>query len=269
MSDARERYLTNQVAIVTGASTGLGQACAIALAQRGASVVVNYRSHPDEAKETVAECEAAGGKAIPVQADISQEDQVRALFAASVEAFGAVDILISNAGLQRDAAFTELTKDDWDTVIAVNLTGGFLCMQEAVRQFRRQGMRGSRALGKIVVMSSVHDVIPWAGHVNYAASKGGLSMLMKSAAQELAAEKIRVNALSPGAIATAINKSVWDNPETMAELKKLMPYGRIGETRDVGEACAWIVSDMADYVTGHTLVVDGGMELYPEFIGNG
>ncbi|ORE93173.1 glucose 1-dehydrogenase [Acuticoccus yangtzensis] len=269
MSQAPERFLADQTAIVTGASSGLGQACAIALAARGAAVAVNYRSDADGAADTIREIEAAGGKAFPFKADISQEEDIKALFAATVETYGTVDILVANAGLQMDGAFTDLTKKDWDTVIGVNLTGAFLCMQEAVRQFRKQGMRSSRALGKIIAMSSVHDVIPWAGHVNYAASKGGLSMLMKSAAQELAAEKIRVNAIAPGAIATAINKSVWGDEEKYKELLKIMPYGRIGETRDVGEACAWMASDYADYMTGHTLVIDGGMELYPEFIGNG
>ena len=269
MTETLERYLSDQSAVVTGASSGLGRACAVALARRGASVLVNYYGDADGAADTVAQCEIAGGKAIAVQGDVSNEDDVKALFAEAVAAFGTVDILIANAGLQKDAAFTELTKKDWDTVIGVNLTGAFLCMQEAVRQFRKQGMRHSRALGKIVAMSSVHDVIPWAGHVNYAASKGGLSLLMKSAAQELAAEKIRVNAIAPGAIATAINKSVWSDPVQMEALKKLMPYGRIGQPEDIGEAAAWMCSDMADYMTGHTMVIDGGMELYPEFRDNG
>lgn len=269
MSDAPERFLAGQCALVTGASSGLGQACAIAMARRGASVAVNYVNDADGAGETVRQCEAHGVTAFAVQADVSKEDQVKAMFGKTVETLTAIDIVVPNAGLQRDAAFTDLTLDDWNTVIGVNLTGAFLCMQEGVRQFRKQGMRGSRALGKIVAMSSVHDVIPWAGHVNYAASKGGLSLLVKSAAQELAEEKIRVNAVAPGAIATAINKSVWSDPAQMKDLMKLMPYGRIGQPEDIGEAVAWMVSDAADYMVGHTMVVDGGMELYPEFRENG
>ncbi|RAI03001.1 sugar dehydrogenase [Acuticoccus sediminis] len=269
MSEAPERYLADQSAVVTGASSGLGRACSVALAKRGASVAVNFYHDADGAAETVRLCEDAGGKAFPIQGDVSSEDDVKAMFAKAVETYGTVDILVANAGLQMDATFTEMTRKDWDTVIAVNLTGAFLCMQEAVRQFRRQGMRKSRALGKIIAMSSVHDVIPWAGHVNYAASKGGLSLLMKSAAQELAVEKIRVNAISPGAIATAINKSVWSDPAQMKELMKLMPYGRIGHPDDIGEAAAWMASDYADYMTGNTMVIDGGMELYPEFRDNG
>ena len=269
MTEASERYLADQVAVVTGASSGLGQACAVALARRGARVAVNYHHDADGAAQTVRRCEEAGARAFAFQADVSDEDGVKALFAETVDPYATVDILVANAGLQKDARFTDLTLKDWNTVIGVNLTGAFLCMQEAVRQFRRQGMRHSRALGKIIAMSSVHDVIPWAGHVNYAASKGGLSLLVKSAAQELAEEKIRVNAIAPGAIATAINKSVWSDPAQMEALKKLMPYGRIGQPEDIGEAAAWMASDMADYMVGHTMVVDGGMELYPEFRDNG
>ncbi|WMS40794.1 glucose 1-dehydrogenase [Acuticoccus sp. MNP-M23] len=261
--------LAGQTAIVTGASSGIGAGCAVALAEAGAAVLVNYHSDKEGADAVVAKCEAAGGRALAFQADVASEDDIAGMFAAAVEAFGAVDILVSNAGMQMDASFTDLTKADWDRVIAVNLTGAFLAMQAAVRQFRAQGMRTSRALGKIIVMSSVHDVIPWAGHANYAASKGGLSMLMKTAAQELGQEKIRVNAVSPGAIATAINKEVWSDPAQAEALKKLIPYGRIGDAKDIAEAVVYLASDAADYVTGSTLVVDGGMELYPEFRDNG
>ncbi|WP_108662982.1 glucose 1-dehydrogenase [Acuticoccus kandeliae] len=269
MTDKVDRTLTGQSAVVTGGSSGIGQACAIALAEHGANVAVNFYGSPEGAEETVAECVRHGVKAIAVAGDTSKEEDVATIFAAAVDAFGSVDIAVANAGIQKDAAFTDLTKADWDRVIAVNLTGQFLVMQAAVRQFRKQGMRVSRALGKIVSMSSVHDVIPWAGHVNYAASKGGVSMLVKTAAQELASERIRVNAVSPGAIATAINKDVWSDPVKAAELNKLIPYERIGQPRDVAAAVAWLASDASDYVNGHTLVVDGGMELYPEFRDNG
>ena len=264
-----ERTLSGQSAVVTGASSGIGQGCAVALARRGSNVLINYAGDEDGAKETARACEAHGVATTIVRADVSDEGEVGAMFAAAVEAFGAVDILVSNAGIQKDAAFTELTKTDWDMVLAVNLTGQFLAMQAAVRQFRRQGRRGSKALGKIVAMSSVHDVIPWAGHVNYAVSKGGLAMLVKTAAQELAAEGIRVNAISPGAIATSINEDAWQDEEAASSLKRLIPYGRIGEPQDVAEAAAWLASDQADYITGATLVIDGGMELYPEFRDNG
>lgn len=269
MTDPAQRPLDNDVAVVTGASSGLGKACAIALAERGANVLVNYHSDKEGAEDTVARCEAAGRAALAHQANTADEAEVRAMFAVAVERFGSVDILIANAGIQKDAAFTDLTKKDWDAVIAVNLTGAFLAMQEAVRQFRRQGFRNSRALGRIVVVSSVHDVIPWAGHVNYAASKGGLTMLMKSAAQELAEEKIRINGVAPGAIKTDINASVTQDPEKAQALMPLIPYGRIGDPPDIGGPVAWMCTDEADYMVGATMVIDGGMELYPEFRDNG
>ncbi|WP_420394486.1 glucose 1-dehydrogenase [Acuticoccus sp.] len=268
MTDAT-RFLEGQVAVVTGASSGIGQASAIALAQRGAAVLVNYAHDEDGAEETVRRCSDLDARAVALKADVSREDEVRAMVAAAVEAFGAVDVMVANAGIQKDAAFTDLTLADWNAVLAVNLTGAFLSMQEAVRQFRRQGRRSSRALGKIIAMSSVHDVIPWAGHVNYAVAKAGLAMLVKTAAQELASEGIRVNAIAPGAIATAINRDVWSDETKSAALLELIPYGRIGEADDIGEAVAWMASDAADYMTGHIMVIDGGMELYPAFRDNG
>jgi len=269
MSDTPGRALAGQSALVTGASSGIGAACAVALAAAGANVTVNYASDAAAAARVVASCREHGVGSFAVQADVSREEAVGSMVRESVARFGGLDTLVANAGIQKDGAFTEISKADWDRVIAVNLTGAFLSMQAAVRQFRAQGPRGSRALGRIIVMSSVHDVIPWAGHVNYTASKGGLSMLMKSAAQELASEGIRVNAVSPGAIATAINEDVWKDPDKAAALRTLIPYGRIGEPQDVASAVVWLASDASDYVTGHTLVVDGGMELYPEFRDNG
>jgi glucose 1-dehydrogenase len=264
-----EQWLAGQVAVVTGASSGIGQACAVALARRGADVLVNYGGDRDGAQTTARQIEAAGRRALVHQADVADEAAVRAMFEAAVAAFGSVDILVANAGIQKDGAFTEISKADWDRVIGVNLTGMFLSMQCAVRQFRAQGMRSSRALGKIIAMSSVHEVIPWAGHVNYAASKGGVMLLMKTAAQELAHERIRVNSIAPGAIATPINASVWQNDDSREALETLIPYGRIGEAAEIGEAAAWLASDLSDYVNGTTLFVDGGMSLYPEFRDNG
>lgn len=261
--------LEGQVALVTGASSGIGRACAVGLAAAGARVAVNYRSQPEEADKVVAEIAAAGGEAFAVEADVSDEAAVEAMFAKTVERFGAVDVVVANAGMQKDADSAAMSLDDWRKVIDVNLTGQFLCARAAVRQFRRQGDRGvSAARGKIVCMSSVHDVIPWAGHVNYAASKGGIAMMAKTMAQEFAVEKIRVNAISPGAIRTAINAQETQG-EAGEKLLKLIPYGRIGAAEDVANAVVWLVSDLADYVVGATLYVDGGMTLYPGFRGNG
>jgi glucose 1-dehydrogenase len=258
--------LSGQAALVTGGSSGIGAASAIALAAAGAKVGVNYHGGKQPAEEIVAHIKAAGGHAITLEADVANESQVRAMFAKLVGAFGRLDILVANAGLQRDAPFAEMTLEQWRTVIEVNLTGQFLCAREAVKQFLAQGPTPiSQALGKIICMSSVHEVIPWAGHVNYAASKGGVMLMMKSLAQEVAEKKIRVNGIAPGAIKTDINKSAWSDPVAAKALLKLIPYGRIGEPADIAKSVVWLASDESDYVTGTTLFVDGGMTLYPEF----
>lgn len=263
--------LARHVAIVTGASSGIGLGVADAMAEAGAAVTVNYRSDADEADALVRRIRDRGGRAIAVEADVSREDDVARLFDETADAFGRVDILVANSGVQKDAAIADMTLADWDTVIGVNLTGQFLCAREAIRRFRAQpaGGRPARSAGSIVTMSSVHEVIPWAGHANYAASKGGSRMLTRSLAQEVAADRIRVNAIAPGAIATPINKDAWDSEEALEKLLRLIPYGRIGETEDVARAAVWLASDQADYVTGTTLFVDGGMTLYPEFRDNG
>jgi glucose 1-dehydrogenase len=262
--------LEKQVALVTGASSGLGKAAAKALAAAGAAVVVNYNSQAQPAEELVEQIRAAGGQAIAVAADVSQEDAVEALFAQAVEAFGALDILVANSGLQKDAPIADMTLDDWRKVIDVNLTGQFLCARAALRQFARQGPRPgvSKANGKIIHMSSVHQLIPWAGHANYAASKGGVDLLMRTIAQEVGEQHIRVNGIAPGAIRTPINKDATEG-EALEQLLKLIPYGRVGDPDDVANAIVWLASDLADYVHGTTLFIDGGMSLYPEFRGNG
>ena len=265
------RVLEGQRAVVTGANSGIGEAVARGLAEAGAKVVVNYVVAEDQAKRVVDDIVKGGGEAIAVRADVSKEDQVQAMFQRAVDAFGSVDILVNNAGLQRDAPLHEMSLTDWQFVLDVNLTGQFLCAREAVREYRRRGVMPeiSAAAGKIICMSSVHDIIPWAGHANYAASKGGVSMLMKTMAQELAMHKIRVNAVSPGAIKTPINTDAWATPEAERELLKLIPYYRVGETHDIARAVVWLASDLSDYVNGSTLYVDGGMTLFPEFRGNG
>lgn len=264
---AQHPLLHGQRALVTGASSGIGATIAKALAEAGARVAVNYASSKDGAMTVVEAIQKAGGEAFAIRADVSQEDQVEAMFAKTVETWGSLDILVNNAGLQKDASLLEMTLAQWQTVLDVNLTGQFLCARAAVREFLRRGLRPelSRATGKIVCISSVHDIIPWAGHLNYAVSKGGVSMLMKTLAQELAQHRIRVNAISPGAIKTPINAAAWKTPEAEAELLKLIPYGRVGEPDDIGRAAVWLASDASDYMTGTTLYVDGGMTLYPGF----
>jgi len=263
--------LKGQKAIVTGANSGIGKAIAIALGHAGAEVVVNYRDGEDAAVAVVKEIAQGGSRALAIRADVSREAEVKDLFRSAIEQLGAVDILINNAGLQRDAPFEDLTLDQWNAVIGVNLTGQFLCAREAVREFKRRGVvpEVSRAAGKIICVSSVHEVIPWAGHVNYAASKGGVMLMMKSLAQEVARHRIRVNSIAPGAVRTPINREAWSTPEALDALLRLIPYKRIGEPEDIARAAVWLASDEADYVNGISLFVDGGMTLYPEFASGG
>jgi glucose 1-dehydrogenase len=265
------RLLAGQKALVTGANSGIGRAVAIHLAREGADVAVNYLADEESAQQVIDEIKRDGGKAITLKADVSKEAEVQAMFRAMREAFGTIDVLVNNAGLQRDAPFEEMTLEQWNTVIGVNLTGLFLNAREAVREFKRRGVRKdvSCAAGKIVVISSVHEVIPWAGHVNYAASKGGVMLLMKSIAQEVAPFRIRVNSVCPGAIRTPINRAAWETPEAYADLLKLIPYNRIGEPEDIARTVAWLASDDADYVHGTSIFVDGGMTLYPGFAAGG
>jgi glucose 1-dehydrogenase len=271
MTAAGPRRLERQVALVTGANSGIGEAVARCLAAEGAAVVVNYVVQPEAAERVVADLRAAGGRGLAVGGDVSREADVQAMFAAAVKAFGTVDVLVSNAGIQRDAPLTAMTLDQWNAVLAVNLSGAFLCARQAAREFLRRGPRPdvSVALGKIIFVSSVHQEIPWGGHVNYASSKGGVMQLMRSVAQELAPQKIRVNGIAPGAIKTPINHAAWATPEAEARLLKLIPYGRIGVPMDIGRAAVWLASDESDYVHGTTLFVDGGMTLYPGFATGG
>lgn len=263
--------LKGQKALVTGANSGIGAAVALALGQAGADVAVNYVVGDEAAQAVVDSIAALGVTAKAYKADVSDEAQVQAMFAAMVADFGTVDILVANAGLQRDAALTEMTLAQWQKVIDVNLTGQFLCAREAVKEFGRRGVvpEVSRAAGKIICMSSVHQVIPWAGHVNYASSKGGVDMMMQSMAQELAPQRIRINSIAPGAIRTPINTAAWDAPEAYDKLMQLVPYGRIGEAEDIAQTAVWLASDHADYIVGTTIFIDGGMTLYPGFATNG
>jgi glucose 1-dehydrogenase len=266
-----QRVLVGQKALVTGANSGIGRGVAVALGQAGADVVVNYVDGDDAADAVVSEIEEAGARAFKFKADVSKEDDVAAMFALVVKQFGTVDILVANAGLQRDSAFKDMTLDQWNKVISVNLTGQFLCARAAVREFLRRGPvpSVSSATGKIIHMSSVHQEIPWAGHANYATSKGGIKMLMESLAQEVAPHRIRVNGIAPGAIRTPINTAAWMTKQAYDSLMMLVPYGRIGEPEDIARAAVWLASDDSDYVVGTTLFVDGGMTLFPGFATNG
>ncbi|HLW24183.1 MAG TPA: SDR family oxidoreductase [Steroidobacteraceae bacterium] len=268
---AAQRTLAGQKALVTGANSGIGRGVALALGEAGADVIVNYVTDEAAAREVAAQIERSGVRAHAIEADVSSESAVSAMFEEMLDAFGTIDILVNNAGLQRDASITEMTLAQWHTVLEVNLTGQFLCARRAVAEFLRRGVvpAVSCAAGKIICMSSVHQQIPWAGHANYASSKGGIKLLMESLAQELAPHRIRVNAIAPGAIRTPINRGAWSTPEAYRELMMLIPYGRIGEPEDVARAAVWLASDHSDYVVGTTLFIDGGMTLYPGFATGG
>ena len=266
------KLLMGQKVLVTGASSGIGKSIAMAMASAGADVCVNYPVGAEMAKaiEEVDEIRAHGGHAWAHQCDVSNEAEVVAMFDRIRKEMGTVDIVVANAGIQRDARFEDMTLDQWNRVIGVNLTGQFLCCREAVKEFKRRGLHSvSRALGKIICMSSVHEVIPWAGHVNYAASKGGVMLMMKSIAQEVAPAKIRVMSIAPGAIRTPINRDAWETPEAYQGLLRLIPAKRIGEPEDIARTAVWLASDEADYITGTTTFVDGGMTLYPGFEAGG
>ena len=265
------RPLKGQRALVTGGATGIGRAVALALGQAGADVIVNYYTHAGEAEGLALEIRSLGVRSIAHRADVSNESEVENMFEQARTEFGTLDIVMTNAGLQQDAPVETMTLAQWNNVIAVNLTGQFLCAREAIREFRRRGPipELSKAAGKIICMSSVHQVIPWAGHVNYAASKGGVKLMMQTLAQEAAPYRIRINAIAPGAIRTGINRDAWDNEDAFRRLLTLIPYGRIGEPADVAKAAVWLASDESDYVVGTTLFIDGGMTLYPAFENNG
>lgn len=263
--------LRGQKALVTGANSGIGEGIARALGAAGADVVVNYVAQQDAARRVADDIKASGADALAIRADVASEADVEAMFSAMLGAWGRIDILVCNAGIQRDARLVDMTLAQWNAVLGINLTGMFLCARAAARAMIRQGIREalSRAAGKIICVSSVHEVIPWAGHVNYAASKGGARTFMQSMAQELAPYRIRVNSIAPGAIQTPINRAAWETPEALASLLRLIPYGRIGAPADIGRVAAWLASDEADYIHGQSIFVDGGMTLYPEFAHGG
>ena len=269
--DASTRTLAGQKALVTGANSGIGEAVAIALGEAGADVVVNYVTGEDRAEAVADEIRRSGVRALVHQADVSEEDQVQQMFRCAIAELGTIDILVNNAGLQRDAPFHAMTLAEWSRVIGVNLTGQFLCAREAVREFLRRGVVPgvSGAAGKIICISSVHEIIPWAGHANYTASKGGIAMMMKTLAQEVAPQRIRVNSVAPGAIRTSINTAAWSTQEAYRQLMTLVPYKRIGEPEDIARAVVWLASDQSDYLVGATLFVDGGMTLFPDFAKGG
>ncbi len=263
--------LKGQNALVTGANSGIGEAIAIGLAEAGANVAVNYVVGPEQAEVVVEKIRSFGSKAIALKADVGNEAEVKAMFKAMYDEFGTIDILVNNAGLQRDAPFHDMTLAQWEKVMNVNLTGQFLCAREAIVEMLRRGVQPDRspACGKIICMSSVHELIPWGGHVNYASSKGAIKMFMQSLAQEYGDRKIRVNSICPGAVQSPINRPAWDTPEAMERLMSLIPYNRIGQPKDVANLAVFLASDASDYITGASIFIDGGMTVFEGFAEGG
>jgi glucose 1-dehydrogenase len=263
--------LKGQTALVTGASSGIGAAVAIGLGEAGANVMVNYSSNKAAAAEVVKKIQSAGAQAIAYGGNVGNELEVKNMFAELYARFGTIDILVNNAGLQQDAPFHEMTLAQWNKVIEVNLTGQFLCAREAINEMLRRGPipERSAATGKIICMSSVHEVIPWAGHVNYASSKGAIRMFMQSLAQEYGGKGIRVNSICPGAIKTPINTNAWNTPEALNNLLTLIPYNRIGQPADIANLAVFLCSDASDYITGASIFIDGGMTVFESFADGG
>lgn len=252
--------LKGRRALVTGGSSGIGEAIAYRLAAAGATVIVVYRSHAAAAKKTVDQIKASGGEAIALHADMAKERDIKSLFARVLKT-GPLDILVNSAGMETKRPFLTMPLKDWDQVMSVNLRAVFLCSQLAAQSMVKKGG------GVIINISSVHKIIPWAGYAHYCASKGGLEMLMKTMALELAGQGVRVNNVAPGAIVTPINESWLHDAAKRRQVLKLIPARRIGRSEEVAGAVLYLASDQASYVTGTTLVIDGGMTLYSSFLG--
>jgi glucose 1-dehydrogenase len=246
--------LEDKIAIVTGSSLGIGRAIAVAFAREGASLTINYRSHPEQGKEAVEEIEKSGGKAISVQADVSEPEGVKDLIQQTVQEFGRIDVMVNNAGIEQKVPFLETPLEVWEKVISVNLTGVWIGCQEAARQMVSQGNGG-----RIINVSSVHEDLPMPTNSPYCAAKGGVRMMMRTIAVELAPHGITVNNIAPGAVETPINKNLDDHPEQRQELISEIPLGRIGRPEDVASVAVYLASDASSYSTGSTFFVDGGM----------
>ncbi len=254
--------LEGRKAIVTGASSGIGKATACRLAREGASVCVNYYSsqESEDAEAVVSAVKSAGVNAIAAQADVGKEDDVISMVAKATEAMGGLDLLVNNAGIEKQIPLLEMSEADWSAVIRTNLTGAFLCLREAGK------VMAAGDGGVVVNMSSVHEFIPWPEFAHYCAAKAGMKLLAQTAARELAPKNIRVVNIAPGAIVTPINTLVLHDPEAKHAVESEIPLGHMGRPEQIAAAVAWAASAEADYVTGTTIVVDGGMSLYPKFV---
>jgi glucose 1-dehydrogenase len=259
--------LSGKNVLITGASSGIGEAIAIRFAQDGANVAINYNSGADRAEAVKAQVEQAsraaqhsGAKHLTVQADIAREEQITKMFATVLQAFGSLDILVNNSGIQKPVPSHELEAADFDRIIGVNLRGAFLCSREALRHFLSRGQGGV-----IINNSSVHEIIPKPKYLPYSVSKGGMENLTKTLALEYADKGIRVNAVGPGAVVTPINNAWIGDPKARAEVESHIPMGRPAEAEEIASVFAFLASDESSYITGQTIFACGGLTLYPEF----
>lgn len=249
------KKLEGKVALVTGSSGGIGQAIAVHLAEQGADVVIDYRSHPEGAEETLSKVEAAGSKGLTIKADLSVISDIRQLIDQGIQYFGKLDILVNNAGIDgRNADFWNITEADYDAVINLNLKGTFFATQAIVQHFIE-----TKRTGKIINISSTHEEIAFPHFTAYCASKGGVKMTMRNLAVELGPLGITINNVAPGAIETPINSKLLNDPEKLEALLKNIPLGRLGKPQDIAPIVAFLASADADYITGATFYVDGGL----------
>jgi glucose 1-dehydrogenase len=248
------RVLENRVAVVTGSSSGIGQRIAVKLAEAGANLIINYSGHREGAEETLDQVKAAGSSGIFIQADVGNPSDMRTLIEKSWEAFGSLDILVNNAGVEKKGDFADVTEEDYDRVLDVNLKGAFFLTQAFVQKLRQ-----AKKTGRIINISSVHEDLAFPGFASYCASKGGLRMLMRTLAVELGPEGFTINNVAPGAIVTPINKSLLDDKTKLDALLANIPLGRLGSTDDVSSLVVFLASDAAAYVNGSTFTVDGGL----------
>ena len=246
--------LEGKVALVTGSSQGLGQAIAIRLAEEGADIIIDYRSHPEGAEETKAKVEAAGRKGLVVKADLGVVSDINRMIADGIQHFGKLDILVNNAGLEKNADFWDITEADYDNVLNVNLKGVFFATQAIVKHFRE-----TQRQGKIINISSVHEELPFPHFTTYCASKGGVKMMMRNLAIELGPLGITINNVAPGAINTPINTSLIEDKAKLNAVLQNIPLGRLGEPSDIASMVAFLASPDANYITGATFFVDGGL----------
>ncbi|KAA1039673.1 glucose 1-dehydrogenase [Macrococcus equipercicus] len=254
--------LKEKVVVITGASNGIGKAMAEEFGKEGCKVVVNYHSSPGRAEEVAATIKENGGDAVIVQGDVGKEEDVLKICQQAYATFGGIDIMINNAGIEHPTPSLEMSADEFNKVMETNLTGAFIGSREACRHFVETGKKGV-----IINISSVHDVIAWPNYVNYAASKGGLKLMMETMCMEFAPQGIRINNISPGAIMTEHTTEKFSDPETRAETEKMIPMGIIGKPQQIATVATFLASENASYITGATLYVDGGMTKYPSFMG--